>query len=78
MTKEIAEKILQLRVHNDDYYYSWRRIASIICEENPEFIKEYWPHTEPQLVDGNQLLGIDLCRDAADILELPKDHILRD
>jgi hypothetical protein len=40
--------------------HSWRRISEIICEEFPD---------ESQELHGNQLHGVDLCKNAMLLLE---------
>lgn len=62
-----AKRIEALRV--GPVMHSWRRISEIICEEFPD---------EDQELHGNQLHGVDLCKDAmmllhgvADLNELP-------
>lgn len=51
--------------------HSWRRISEIICDEFSD---------EPQELKGNQMHGVDLCRDAMvlltrseDIKDVPED-----
>lgn len=53
MDRKKAERIEYLRC--GPKMHSWRRIAEIICEEFPDEVQE---------LHGNQMHGIDLCRDA--------------
>lgn len=53
MNNKKADRIKQLRTGN--LMHSWRRISEIICEEFPDENKE---------LSGNQLHGIDLCKNA--------------
>ncbi len=48
-----AKRVEELRC--GQRMHSWRRISEIICDEFPD---------EPQELHGNQLHGMDLCRDA--------------
>jgi hypothetical protein len=52
-----AKRIEQLRV--GVVMHSWRRISEIICEEFAD---------ENQELKGNQLHGVDLCKDAMVVL----------
>lgn len=53
MNRKKAERIEILRC--GPVMHSWRRISEIICDEFSD---------EDQELHGNQLHGVDLCRDA--------------
>jgi hypothetical protein len=55
MDKAMADRIKELRCGR--IVHSWRRIAEIIVEEYPNDF-------DPEL-SGNQILGMELCKDAA-------------
>ena len=54
MTREEALKVKEFRVAGK----TWRSIASLCFKEFPEM----------EIVPGNQLYGLELCREAGDIL----------
>jgi len=65
MDRKIAERVKELRI--GDVIHSWRRLSEIICEEFPHYPVECgWESAEA--ASGNQLHGIDLCREAAEVL----------
>lgn len=55
MTRQKAERIEQLRC--GPRMHSWRRISEIICDEFPNDPEEWRDK-------GNQMHGIDLCKNA--------------
>lgn len=70
MTEEIAQWIEYLRT--GPIMHSWRSISEIICDDYPEFVEgQGW---EVDVVRGNQLHGVDLCREAQDYLGVTKDE----
>ena len=69
MNMKKALRICELRT--GDVMHSWRRIAEVICEEYSG---------EDQDLHGNQLYGIDLCREAMSVIHKKEfkdldDHI---
>lgn len=68
MPLPVAERIRELRTGRvGNVIHSWRRIAEVICEEYPKQIsKKAWGTFKS--LHGNQLYGIDLCREAAEVL----------
>ena len=61
MTLEQANWVRKLR---DEKEYTWRAIAQVWCETWPKETVAGWD--EP--VSGNQLFGMDLCKEAEKIL----------
>ena len=61
MERKLAEHIIKLRTEYP--IHSWRRIAEVICDEYPLYIDQVFGN--PKELRGNQLLGIELLRYAA-------------
>lgn len=59
-----AYRVKQLRAGR--VMHSWRRIAEIYCDEFPYLAKKF--------LRGNQIYGMDLCRDAAERLGVTRDE----
>jgi hypothetical protein len=65
LPQNVAARVKELRV--GPVIHSWRRIAEIICDEYPaQALADGWESAEA--AHGNQLYGIDLCREAAKVL----------
>ena len=62
MNAEIANYIKHLRLGPIEH--SWRRISEIIPERFPDF----WDEQGLDGLEGDQYVGMDLCREAGDFL----------
>lgn len=62
MSKEIALYIKALRTESP--IHSWRMVSKLVCEKYPHYVMKLGEECEE-----NQLLGIDLCEMAAEVLD---------